>query len=449
MTNKRWLPGWSLNMAPVVLVLIGIMLRLAWLARIRPFTTTQSEAVNAALTFARTGRLADALGQGEGLTAHLSPVTPVLGGLVYQAFGAQSLTANWLLSLMALGFSIGSALFLYRSFGLMGASRNSRLLGLGLYCLLPLSPFIELMEFRHWEGGLAVFLATALLTLIVTADTRDTASWRDRFAVALLAALLFFVSPPLGVAGYAMATILLWRKLDWRSFPATIALAACVLAAVLTPWTIRNYEAFGKFVPLRGNAGMELALANHPDAVSGRYQHQVFLGRLFTIHPNGNPPVFARMQAMGGEIPYSAMLGAQAKDWIAAHPAQFVRLSVRHVIQFYFPPTWLWRVYGDYSHGTVFKQSLMWLTAALGLCGAFGAALVWRGRFTYAAVLALVPALPYSIVQPILRYHYLVFAILLFLTAEFVTRVAARIGSRGRTSGGTVAAGEGQPSTAR
>lgn len=430
MPIKPPLPRLPLITAPAAIVLAGIAWRLVWLARYRPFETGKAEALNAAVCFARTGRLADALGPGEGLTAHLSPVMPVLAGFVYRVLGVQTLAANWLLSLVALGFSIGSALFLYRAFGLMGASRNSRLLGLGIYCLVPLSPFTELMEFRQWEGGLAVFLATSLLALIVTIDASGAASWRGRFAVALLAAVLFFINPALGVAGYVMAAILLWRRLDWRSYPATVGMAACVLVAVLTPWTIRNYQAFGSFVPLRGNAGLELALANHPAAVSGHDQQAVFMSRLYTIHPHNNAPVFARMQAAGGEIPYAANLGTEAKHWILDHPLDFFRLSIRHLIQFYFPPTWLWTVYGNFSHSTQIKQGFMWLTAALGLISAFGATLVWRGRFLYAATLALAPALTYLIVQPVLRYHYLVTGILIFLTADLVTRCFSVINSR-------------------
>ena len=434
MTNRLKLPAYPPALVPAVMVVLGILWRLVWLAQHRPFEIIEHEALNAGISFAQTGRFADALGPGEGLTAHLSPVMPIVTGLVYRALGIQTMTANWVLSLIALAISLGSALCLYRAFAYMGASRGSRLLALGIYCLLPLTPYTELMEFRHWEGGLAVLLAAALLLLIVKADARETTRWRERFPIALLAAILFFVNPPLGVAGYIMAAILLFRRLEWREFPATIAMSAVVLVAVLLPWTIRNYEAFGRFVPLRGNAGLELALANHPAAVSGENQQAVFKVRLFNIHPNNNPPVFAQMLAAGGEIPYAEKLGTEAKAWIAAHPAQFIRLCARHLVQFYFPPTWLWGVYADFGHATQVKQAIMWLTAALGLAAAFYAILVRRDRSIYAEVFALAPALPYIVVQPILRYHYIVLAILLFLACDFGVRGIYRLlqGSRRR-----------------
>lgn len=405
--------------APAMLLLFGIGWRLIWLVRQHPFESKATEAVNVAIVFARTGRFADAIAPGEGLTAHLNPVMPTLAALVYRLAGVQTPLANWLLSLTALCFSLGSAVMLYRSFGLMGASRTSRLFGLALYCLLPLAPFTELIEFRHWEGGLATFLATSLLYLIVATDVAGATEWPRRLAIALAAAILLFINLPLGFAGYTMCAILLWRKLALRSGIATAVTAVFVLIAVLTPWTIRNYEAFGTFTPLRNNAGLELALANYPAALEAPDQKAAFLSRLREIHPNNNPAVFEKMKKMGGEGQYSAMLRTETETWISSHPLSFSRLILRHFQQFYFPPAWLW--YTD-SRATSLKMLIYWSSGFLGLLGAIWAINVWRGRFFYAAALALAPALPYILVQPVIRYRFSVLGILLFLSAEIVFR---------------------------
>lgn len=412
----------STFIAAVVIVALGILWRVLWLAHQRPFEVQQVEAVNAAVEFARSGRFANALGPGEGPTAHLNPIMPLFSGLVYKLLGVQTHAANWLLSLVALALSLGSALMLYRAFGKMGGTTGGRLFGLGLYCLLPLGPFVELMEFRHWEGGLTAFLAAALLLLAVEYDAALMVEWSRRLCLAALAALLFFVNPPVGIAGYALLALLFWRRLDRIAQIKSVAACGGVLVLVLMPWTIRNYVDFHRFVPLRANAGLELALANHPAAVTDRDPKAVFLSRLYDIHPNNNPRVFTRMQAAGGEIPYAQMLGRTAKEWIVAHPGQFLRLTLRHCAQFYFPPAWQWSVYGAFGKGTAIKQAAMWLLAAAGLLGAALSILRWRGRMIYAAPLALLPAFPYSIVQPILRYHYLVLGILIFLAAEVLVR---------------------------
>lgn len=406
--------------APGTLLLLGISWRLIWLARQHPFELKGAEALNAAITFAHTGLFADAIAPGEGLTAHLNPVMPIISGVVYRLMGVQTPSANWLLSIAAMGFSLGSAMMLYRSFGLMGASRSSRLLGLALYCLLPLAPFTELIEFRHWEGGLAIFLATSLLYLIVETDVSNATDWFRRCALALVAAILFFINLPLGLAGYTMCLLLLVRKLEWRDSFKTVAMATLVLTVVLTPWTIRNYQAYGTFTPLRNNAGLELALANHQEAFDNPNHKAAFLARLRDIHPNNNPRIFLKMNRLGGEGNYSKILERETFQWILGHPFQFVRLMIRHCAEFYFPPSWLWSLWSGNSQATMLKLFTTWISAFLGLIGAFCAIFIWRRNFVYAAALALIPVLPYLVVQPIIRYRFSVIGILFFLAAEFI-----------------------------
>jgi hypothetical protein len=133
------------------------------------------------------------------------------------------------------------------------------------------------------------------------------------------------------------------------------------------------------------------------------------------------------MQQMGGEIAYAHALGAEAKQWIANNPSAFALNSVKHVFQFYFPPTWQWDIYRQVSRGTWLKATVTWTIALLGIAGALAALLWWRGAWIYVVVLTFVPVLPYAFVQPILRYRYIVLLPLLFLAVEFVSRLLRRV----------------------
>ncbi|RZM14223.1 MAG: hypothetical protein EOP67_64645, partial [Sphingomonas sp.] len=226
------------------------------------------------------------------------------------------------------------------------------------------------------------------------------------------------------------------RERPVRAWPAHVGSAAVVLALVLAPWTIRNYEAFGRIIPLRSNMGMELALANHPAAVGNRDLKTVLLDRLREIHPQESQRAFDTMQAMGGERVYADRLGAEAKAWIAAHPAQFAALCVRHGVQFYFPPAWQWNLYVDSPTNTMgVKLLLVYLFSALGLLGAVAGLVLWRGPALYPAVMLLVPVVTYAVVQPVLRYHYLIHGISIFLAVEFVRRVVGMVAANRRAVG--------------
>lgn len=413
----------------MLLLAAGAAERVVFLLTTARHDVVGGEAANVAAAFAGTGSIADVFGKGSGLTAHLNPVVPAIAGAVYRIFGLRTPGAEAVLSLLSIACVLAAAGLFHRAVLWAGASPRGALAALAVFCLVPLNNYLEIVDFRAWEGGLATLLGAACLLLTVRADARGEVSWRIVGALALLAALAFFINPPLGIAAYANALLLLVRRVPATRWPAAAGVAAVMLAAVLTPWTIRNYEAFGRVIPLRGNFGLELALANHPAAVSGDDEIGVFRARLAQIHPQMSWDAFRAMQRTGGEIAYADRLGAEAKRWIAAHPRDFVRLSLRHLGQFYFPPAWQWSIYGGVSTGQRIKLMLSWAIALAGLAGAAAALFVWRGRLIYLATIALVPVLPYMIVQPIPRYRYLVYLPLLALGAEFGARLFMRLGA--------------------
>ncbi len=412
----------------MVLLATGAAERVLFLLTTARHDVAGGEAANVAAAIARGEGVADVFGKGSGPTAHLNPVVPAIAGTVYRLFGLRTFMGEAALSLIAITCVLAAAALFHRASLWAGASRRAALAALAVFCLVPLNNYLEIVDFRVWEGGLATLLGAATLLLTVRADAAAKVSWRVVWGIAILAALTFFISPPLGLAAYVNALLLLVRRVPARRWATTAAVAVVALLAVLTPWTIRNYQAFGRVIPLRGNFGLELALANHPAAMRTDDELGVFRERLNAIHPQMSWSAFHAMQRQGGELGYADALGAEAKAWIGAHPADFARLSLRHLAQFYFPPAWQWSIYGGVSTGQRIKLLLSWLIAAAGLVGAAAALVAWRGRLIYIATLALLPVLPYAIVQPIPRYRYLVYLPLLRLAAELTARFLDRLG---------------------
>jgi hypothetical protein len=76
-----------------------------------------------------------------------------------------------------------------------------------------------------------------------------------------------------------------------RLVAAGVAIAACL--AVITPWTIRNYAALGRWVPIRTGAGVQFWIGNPP--VSHGWLDQP----AFAVHPYANPSERALMLQIG------------------------------------------------------------------------------------------------------------------------------------------------------
>ncbi len=208
-----------------------------------------------------------------------------------------------------------------------------------------------------------------------------------------------------------------------RRWPAVAATAATALALFIVPWTLRNQAALGEPIWLRSNFGLELALANHPGAVDPVDPAQVFRDRLQEIHPfpkSGSG--YARMQAAGGEVRYARQLGQETQHWIASNPGAFAQLTLRHAREFFFPPAWLWEIYGPFSSAR--QRSVM--HTAIAAAGLFGAAVAlaaaWR-RYRFAVIMLVVPAMPYFVLQPILRYRYIIFGLLIMFAFDLAARL--------------------------
>ncbi len=88
----------------------------------------------------------------------------------------------------------------------------------------------------------------------------------------------------------------------WKAQTIVVALAGL---ATLSPWLVRNYDLFHRFIPVRSGFGLELYIGNN-----GYSQHWVNR----TLHPNLDHKL------------------RQAKDYIRSHPAWFAWMTLRRIV---------------------------------------------------------------------------------------------------------------------
>lgn len=400
----------------------GIALRVIW-NLLRPNVGAAGEAVDVAISLAEGRGFAGAYGEGHGPTAHLLPISPMIGALVYSLFGVRSPVAEFVLASWSIGLVLGAAIVFCHVFRLLGTPAWARLGALAFVCLAPVYISQEAVDFRIWEGGLAVFLAATFLLLILKLGSAVPTRGQV-WAMACVAALLFFVNPMLGLAAYVSSGLVLLR---WRS-PARALEAGLIaiipLAALVTPWTLRNADVLGHPVLLRSNAGLELALATNPRFLSEDNPETVYRKRFEQIHPTANSDALEQIQRHG-EVIYSQRLGKEASAWLRNNPqqgAKLVALSIQHTFA---PEPWMFRLFGNPTGANV-RASLASLVGVVGLAGLLAA--LWRRRpgwFALAAMV-LIPALVLSPFQPVPRYTYLFYAMLTFCAADLLSGIVWR-----------------------
>ena len=175
-----------------------------------------------------------------------------------------------------------------------------------------------------WETSLAALLLSLICWLALTLEEREGV--KPWIAFGLL----------WGVAGLTNSSLLsflpasgfwAWYR-RWKSGKSSligVALAALFFAATITPWLVRNYETFGKFIFIRSNFGAELRLGNGPGA-DGTWMSY--------LHPTQDRLELQRYEQMG-ETAYVAERKREAIAFIRADYGRFAWLSVKRFIYYW------------------------------------------------------------------------------------------------------------------
>jgi hypothetical protein len=131
------------------------------------------------------------------------------------------------------------------------------------------------------------------------------------------------LSPMVGLAIFVM-------HFRWnRGF----ALSLIVATLWCSPWTIRNYAVFHRFIPIRDSSGLAVRVSYNPFAVVTVEDSTVALQQ---YEPVVNAEMRQKLNAMG-EADFYDWLGEGAKEWARNNPKRSLELVARRVVAYWFP----------------------------------------------------------------------------------------------------------------
>jgi hypothetical protein len=207
---------------------------------------------------------------------------------------------------------------------------------LSAYTLIALLPtYIAYTNVLGSEVLLTFLFATLIWLQIAGFD------WRLRIVligiITGLAALTkpFFLAYPIIVA----VTYWLMTK-NWRRTMISFAVIAVLAAAVIAPWTYRNYQKFGAFIPISYNGGFVLYINNNNMNADGGWMPA--------------EKVDTYKEAMAGinwdwkhgeskgryDYRRSEAVKAEAKRWIMDNPLTFIKLGILRTKETFFAGAW-------------------------------------------------------------------------------------------------------------
>lgn len=291
-----------------------------------------------------------------------------------------------------------------------------------------------------WMGALYPFFlfyqgllfSETLFNTLLLAGVASLYWWRERgmridgalvvaslcFAGATLTKATLTILPPLLIAATA------WLAgANWRRTGAILAAAACLYAAFMSPWWIRNAAVLHAFVPFTTGSAMNLYLGNNPRNLQAGIDWA----------SDVDPAVVARIQALPGELERQRAFGRQGLDYIKDHPGVFVRAAAKKFVRF-------WNVVPNAAE---FKNALYSFVSA----ASFGPVLVlaliavvrWRRQWRLLAPFYLIAGyftLVHVVTIASLRYRLPLEPLLIILAAEpLAAFVAYARQSAARTAG--------------
>lgn len=189
---------------------------------------------------------------------------------------------------------------------------------------------------------------------------------------------------------------LLWILYRLRPNPRRLYGAAlCILIAIaaVSPWIVRNYIVFDKFIFVRDNMPLELHMANN-DQSSGLWTRNE--------HPANDAAAMHEFQRLG-ELRFMDEKHQQFRQFLREHPARFIGFTLERIFYFWVALPSLTITPNGYDldiarHtgfllGAVFAFAGLWLTIRDRRIGVF-----------LPACFLLIYPLPYYLVQPFPRY---------------------------------------------
>jgi 4-amino-4-deoxy-L-arabinose transferase-like glycosyltransferase len=347
------------------------------------------------------GRLARSIVEGRGFSsplfedtgpsAWMTPLYPYLTAGVFKVFGTYSTASAFvLLSMQCLISALNCVPIFYFALKLFG--RRMALWSGWAWTFFPYAVYFPAE--RIWSTWLstALFSLLFLWTLYLEQSTR-LSRWIGFGLLWGVAAL----TDPIVLAVWPFMTGWTCYRMHRQKQRWATPLAASVLAmiVIVSPWFVRNYEVFGKFIPFRDNAGLEIHVGNTGDTF---HWHPRWVG------PWHNDEEWKAFKELG-EIRYMEREEQSGVEFIRTHPRWVAVVTVRRFV-------YIWTAFWSFDKRYLAEEPLdppnVFFCTTLTVLMLIGLRRLWRENRSVAMLFAMVlfffPAI-YYLTHPEVYYR--------------------------------------------
>ena len=356
------------------------------------------------------GRLARSIAQGHGFSsptdldsgpsAWTAPLYPYILAGVFKVLGIYSTASAWVILTFNSVFAALTCATLSRVtariFGATVAYRTA--------WSWAVFPYLIYWPVRVvWEVSFTTFLLTLILWRAIDLADSRTSRTSEWVVFGLLWGLVSLTNTAVLILFPCLVAWIAYQLPPApHRFRGALITTVVVLLAI-TPWTIRNYNVFGRLIFVRDNLPLELYEANN-DASGGRWTR--------SEHPGNDKKSMVRFQQLG-EIRFMDEKREEFDRFVRDHPGKFARFTLERVGYFWAAP----------PQDTIVGRYELRIARHTGFL--LAAAFAWAGlavmfarkngyRWLLAPFLVAYP-LPYYLVNPFPRYKHPIEPVMLIL----------------------------------
>ena len=282
-----------------------------------------------------TGRVARAIASGDGFsspfeigstpTAWVAPIYTYILALVFKTFGVYSQGSAFIILFLNSLFSSLTCVVVYFVAKIVKNSTVGFLSAI-IFAIYPSSIWHSINTI--WNTTLSALLISALI-LYAIATIKKINLWKCVIG-GMLMGFTTLVNPG-SMVFFPFYFFWIYSKIGSNPRRVSVCLSLMMVSFLITisPWVIRNYKVFGKFIPVKSNLGLELRLGNNPNA-DGTFSMQ----KEVALHPTFSREEMKRFNEMK-EIGYVEFSMKEARNFMYKNPLKVVLFSVKRIYLFW------------------------------------------------------------------------------------------------------------------
>jgi 4-amino-4-deoxy-L-arabinose transferase-like glycosyltransferase len=166
-------------------------------------------------------------------------------------------------------------------------------------------------------------------------------NWKIKYPVLGVAVGIMALTKPFFLAYPLVLALVEWLKeKDYKDCLKLLVVVTAFMMLVISPWTLRNYKKFDRFIPISYNSGFNLYINNNANNVHGGWQSFDDIYKTDDLQEKIDEHLFNPLGSVKIASDIELDFKPEAKKWISENPGEFFKLGVIRVHSTYFKGAW-------------------------------------------------------------------------------------------------------------